>query len=454
MPNPFTITTAADSVRLDSQGRGSTTFTVSNRSGQPRRGRARPVPSSPEQASWLSVDGEAERSFSPDGTQQYTVRVASPPGAPTGRYTFGLDVVSVENPDEEWSQGPKVSFEIPATPSPKKKPFPWWILAVVAALLLVGGVVFWLLSRDGKPKDSPEPQKAGLLGECKQDADCAEGLGCATEVPGQPGRCRGKLGFGSCSVKDDCQEGLVCEERVCRAPLRSSCQKEGDCAQGLTCSNGSCLAREGSACKAREDCTTGACSQGICVSDSLLQPCQSAADCAAGQSCGTSRRCQFESGQPCSGALECLSGKCASGTCIKGSVPKPTIPATPSKPVGSVPEPSKPAKPVVSSTVVDKGCKGDSDCAKGLTCSGGKCLGRLGTECKGPGTCAESLECAGSCPGPLAGPLNRPQRCAVDSDCKNHACAKRHCLKRDGQKCKDDSECASDNCPMFTRICM
>lgn len=150
MPNPFSITTATDTIRLDAQGRGSTTFTVSNISGRPRRGRARLVPDRPEQASWLSIDGEAERNFTADGTHQYTVRVAVPPGAPPGRYTFGLDVVSVENPDEEWSQGPKVRFEVAAS-QPAGKPFPWWILVLILGLLLVGGLVAWLVSRNRKP---------------------------------------------------------------------------------------------------------------------------------------------------------------------------------------------------------------------------------------------------------------------------------------------------------------
>jgi hypothetical protein len=217
MANPFTITTAADSVRLDSQGRGSTTFTVSNRSGQPRRGRARLVPSSPEQASWLSVDGEAERSFSLDGTQQYTVRVAPPPGAPRGRYTFGLDVVSVENPDEEWSQGPKVAFEVGPS-QPAKKPFPWWIVVVAAAVLLVGGLAAWLMSRGGgetAPQGEPV-HTSGVLGTCRQDSDCGANLTCTIDVPGQPGICVGKAGFSPCGSNRACAEGLVCDHGTCQ----------------------------------------------------------------------------------------------------------------------------------------------------------------------------------------------------------------------------------------------
>jgi hypothetical protein len=37
MANPFSITAASDSVRLDFQGRGSMSFTVSNISGRARR---------------------------------------------------------------------------------------------------------------------------------------------------------------------------------------------------------------------------------------------------------------------------------------------------------------------------------------------------------------------------------------------------------------------------------
>jgi hypothetical protein len=147
MANPFSITAATDTIPLDAQGRGSITYTVSNVSGQPRRGRARLVPSDPTQASWLKVEGEVERSFTADGTHQYTVRVAVPPGTPAGRSMFGLDVVSVENPDEEWSQGPRVGFAI-APSVPAKKPFPWWIVVVLAGVLLVGGLVAWLASRD------------------------------------------------------------------------------------------------------------------------------------------------------------------------------------------------------------------------------------------------------------------------------------------------------------------
>ena len=322
MPNPFSITAATETVRLDAQGRGSNTFTVSNISGRSRRGRARLIPAEPGQASWLSLDGEAERDFTADGTHQYTVRIAVPPGTPAGRHTFGLDVVSVENPDEEWSQGPKVAFEVPAT-APPKKPFPWWIIAVILGLLLVGSLVVWLLTRD---KEEPVPEKGGLLAECRQEADCTQGLVCASDAPGQPGLCRGDLGFDACRTNVDCREELVCEERVCRAPLRAACKQEGDCALGLTCANGACLAKEGSTCTAGEDCTTQACNNGTCVADTLLLKCQTGGDCAPGQACESNKlRCQLIQGK-CSSALECVSGICKAGQCagkLRPTIPRP-----------------------------------------------------------------------------------------------------------------------------------
>jgi hypothetical protein len=313
MPNPFSITAATDTVRLDAQGRGSTTFTVSNISGRARRGRARLIPTDPGQASWLSLDGEAERDFTADGTQQYTVRAAVPPGTPPGRHTFGLDVVSVENPDEEWSQGPKVAFEVPATPPPKK-PFPWWILLVVLALLLVGSLVAWLLSRNH------EPEKAGLLGVCTRNEECADGLGCLVETPGQPGRCLGQPGFKPCTSTRECNQGLTCQAQTCRGGPQTACQDRNACLEGMTCANGICLGDKGfSGCAKKEDCAEGLfCVNGACVGETIQQRCESDAQCIPGESCvqvDAQRYCLRPAGQPCGTPFECISRNCTGGRC-------------------------------------------------------------------------------------------------------------------------------------------
>jgi len=158
MASSFAITAATNSVRLDAKRRGETAFTVFNSSGRPIRGRAQLVPENPAAAAWLTLAGIAERDFPIAGTQQYTVQIAVPPGAPAGSYPFRLDMVGVENPDEDYTEGPTVTFEVPK-PQPQKKPFPWWILLVVAGVLVVGGSLLAILLW---PRTVEVPDVAGL----------------------------------------------------------------------------------------------------------------------------------------------------------------------------------------------------------------------------------------------------------------------------------------------------
>ena len=143
MPNPFAITVATNTVSLDSKRQGQTTFTVSNTTGRAIRGRAHVVAQPATAEPWVKLLGEAERDFASTGSQQYVVQIAVPPSAPAGDYTFRLDMVDVANPDENFGEGPTVRFVV-ATPAPVKKPFPWWIVAVVGGLVLVG-VIIWLI---------------------------------------------------------------------------------------------------------------------------------------------------------------------------------------------------------------------------------------------------------------------------------------------------------------------
>jgi hypothetical protein len=102
---------------------------------------------------WFTVAGESVRDFAPNGAQQFVVQLKVPRGTAPGSYSFRLDAVSEENPDEDFTEGPSVAFDVKAPPPPGKKKFPWWILAVVGAvvLLIVIGVVIWLLVRNTSP---------------------------------------------------------------------------------------------------------------------------------------------------------------------------------------------------------------------------------------------------------------------------------------------------------------
>lgn len=146
MARVFSITTAATALQLDSQGRSECAFTVTNVSGRALRGRAELRATNPAHQGWIAVSGDAERDYPPNSTQSIVARIAVPAGSPAGKSGFRLDVVSTENSDEDFAEGPTIAFDV-APPAPKKA-FPWWIVAAAAVLVLViGGAATYLLTR-------------------------------------------------------------------------------------------------------------------------------------------------------------------------------------------------------------------------------------------------------------------------------------------------------------------
>jgi uncharacterized repeat protein (TIGR01451 family) len=148
MSNTFAITTATNSVILNDERQGEVSFTVANASGRQLPARAHIVPQGEAQADWFTLAGESEREFAIAGVQQYTVRIQVPPEAAAGNYLFRLDAVGIRVPDEEFAEGPSVTFVVPEQVV-EKRPFPWWIIVVIAAVvLLVGiGTAVYLLTR-------------------------------------------------------------------------------------------------------------------------------------------------------------------------------------------------------------------------------------------------------------------------------------------------------------------
>jgi hypothetical protein len=143
MANPFSITAASNSVPLSGERTGQAAFTVFNASGRPIRGRALVVPEDPTAESWLSVVGDVEYSFDIAGTQQFLIRIEVPPSVAAGNVRFRLDMVDVENPDENYSRGPTVAFQVPE-PVATPQPFPWWIVAVVVGVIILIGMAIML----------------------------------------------------------------------------------------------------------------------------------------------------------------------------------------------------------------------------------------------------------------------------------------------------------------------
>ncbi len=84
MPNPFAITAATNTVRLDAKRQAETSFSVFNNSGRLIRGRARLVPQNQASETWLTLIGGAEKDFPIAGIQEYKVSIAVPPHLPLG----------------------------------------------------------------------------------------------------------------------------------------------------------------------------------------------------------------------------------------------------------------------------------------------------------------------------------------------------------------------------------
>jgi hypothetical protein len=202
MARVFAVTASTERLRLDSAGRGEVSFTISNTEKRLLRSRVKVQPLGAARADWFSLAGEPDRDLAPDATHQVTVRIAAPATA-TGTFTFQLRVVSIDNPDEDWTDGPVTAFEAAGAGKPAGGQFPWWILLVGGAVVLVaGGVLVYSLTR------SP-----GLNDRCDGD-ECQAGLVC-----GPDGTCLGDTGYKGCEANGDCASG------VCR---NGRCDKQGN----------------------------------------------------------------------------------------------------------------------------------------------------------------------------------------------------------------------------------
>ncbi|OEU72623.1 MAG: hypothetical protein BA869_12590 [Desulfuromonadales bacterium C00003107] len=160
MPNYFEISPTDDVLTLQ-QGQGAAGFAVRYVGERSVEAKAKAVALQGAEQAWLQVAKPATKDMQSNQTQTFKVLVNVPPGTSAGRYGLRLDVMSEDNTDEEYNQGPVISFEVPelSEPAPKtEKGFPWWIIIVAAVILALaaGGIAWWLVARnDVDPLDSP-----------------------------------------------------------------------------------------------------------------------------------------------------------------------------------------------------------------------------------------------------------------------------------------------------------
>jgi beta-lactam-binding protein with PASTA domain len=148
----ISIPEGASNLKLDSQGRGSVHYTVKSLTRTPIDARtvlipvpnAQADPNHPVAKGWVKIEGKPERHLDVNGEDAFTVTVAIPPKSPAGTYSYRLDVVSAARPDEGDSS-PVVTFSVAATEAPKSR---WGLIAaIIAIVVVVGGVLGWLVMR-------------------------------------------------------------------------------------------------------------------------------------------------------------------------------------------------------------------------------------------------------------------------------------------------------------------
>jgi len=151
------------SVKLDSQGRGTVQYTVKNVSSRAIDGRAVLIslpqvkpPSGPVEKGWVKVDGKTDRHFDVDKEETFAVKIAVPPKSAPGDYTFRLDAVWVDQPDQG-DGGTAVRFTVPK-PTNGGSGFPLWLIPVILIVLVGVGVGIYLVAR---PKATTVPDLKG-----------------------------------------------------------------------------------------------------------------------------------------------------------------------------------------------------------------------------------------------------------------------------------------------------
>ncbi len=102
---------------------------------------------------WFSIDGESERKLVSSKSETVNIKVAIPATAAAGTYPFRVRVAAVNDPDNDFVDGPTTVAEVEQAAVPVvKKGIPWWVWLVGALVLLgiIGGIV-WAVTRDKEP---------------------------------------------------------------------------------------------------------------------------------------------------------------------------------------------------------------------------------------------------------------------------------------------------------------
>ncbi len=135
---------------------GTAQFTVNNTSDSTMNAQLSIGVQGDSKPEWFSIDGDAERRLVASKSETVNVRIAIPATAAAGIYPFRLRVAAVNDPDNDFVDGPTTQAEVEQAAEPeKKKGIPWWVWLIAALVLLgiIGGIV-WAVTRS-KPETGP-----------------------------------------------------------------------------------------------------------------------------------------------------------------------------------------------------------------------------------------------------------------------------------------------------------
>jgi len=136
--------------------KGTLTLTVRNRTERARTGRITIETEGAAKPEWFSFEGslptsprEIERDFAAKGTETIRAVLQVPTGGTPGGHVFRVRVTAEDDPDNDFTVGPNVAFDVAALapPTQPRSYYPLWAIigGIVAMLLLVGaGVYVWL----------------------------------------------------------------------------------------------------------------------------------------------------------------------------------------------------------------------------------------------------------------------------------------------------------------------
>jgi beta-lactam-binding protein with PASTA domain len=149
MTSIVTVIPASQMVKASGEGLAEHAFSVSNITGAPLTVGLKVLVDPPAQEGWFIIGGAAERELAANETDQIVVKARLPAETAPGQYKLRLLVFSAERgrAEEDFTEGPSVAVDLAAKISAPQAPpnggFPWWIVAVAALVLVLGGTAAW-----------------------------------------------------------------------------------------------------------------------------------------------------------------------------------------------------------------------------------------------------------------------------------------------------------------------